>query len=308
MTTDPVERAMVLARTYDAVTSGERASVAPRNLGSEPWARSSDPHVGPDRGAATRCPEQTEIADIRGAHPLAPAMTVLRETLLGIADEARHRMIVTDAHGHVLWRDSSHDVLRRGDRAGTAPAAGSPVTIHSAEHLVRGRHCWTRAAAPIHDPEDGRLIGVVDVTGPNASLHPATLALVVAAARLAENQLATLAAVRDERMRARNLGHLTRLRDEPGALLTPQGRVLAAHPAGWLPDRVDLPDLPGGSLSLGEQGEVVLEPLAEGWLLRLRRPGRRVLPALGLPSWAPTAPARRPATAASGSPGATPSC
>lgn len=301
MTTDPVERAMVLARTYDAVMSGERAPVAPRSLVSESWARSLDAHVDPDRGAATHVLEQAEIVDMRGAHPLAPAMALLRETLLGVADEARHMMIVTDEHGHILWRDGSRDVLRRGDRAGlvegtrwsedtvgtnamgTALAADSAVTIHSAEHLVRGFHCWTCAAAPIHDPEDGRLIGVVDVTGPVTSFHPATLALVVAAARLAENHLATLAAARDERMRARNLGHLIRLRDEPGALLTPQGRVLAAHPAGWLPDRVDLPDLPGGSLSLGEQGEAVLEPLTEGWLLRLRRPGHRMPPTLGLP-------------------------
>ncbi|GEL25796.1 hypothetical protein PSU4_47500 [Pseudonocardia sulfidoxydans NBRC 16205] len=273
---------MVLARTHDAVTNGGRAPMAPRNLVPQSWTRPSDTRVGPD-------PEQAEIADMRGAHPLAPAMALLRETLLGIADAARHTMTVTDEHGRILWRDRRRDVLRRGDRAGLAEgtrwseatvgtdAMGTApvVTIRSAEHLVRSVHCWTSAAAPIHDPEDGQLIGVVDVTGPVTSPHPATLALVAAAARLAENHLATLVAARDERLRARNLAHLTRLRDEPGALLTPHGKVLAAHPAGWLPDRVDLPDPPGRSLSLGEQGDAVLEPLTEGWLLRLRRPTAR---------------------------------
>lgn len=303
MSSDQVERAVVLARTYDAVMSGDRAGVAPRNLVSESWARSLTARVDPDRGAAAHVLDPTEIAEIRGAHPLAPALPLLRETLLGIADQAMHIMIVTDEHGHILWRDGQRDVLRQGDRAGlvegtrwsedsvgtnamgTALAADSAVTIHSAEHLVRTFHRWTCAAAPIHDPEDGRLIGVVDVTGAAATFHPTTLALVVAAARLAENHLATLVAARDERMRARNLGHLIRLRDEPGALLTPAGRVLAAQPVGWLPERIDLPELPGGSLSLGEQGDAILEPLTEGWLLRLRRPGggRRPEPSLGLP-------------------------
>ncbi|GJF02788.1 hypothetical protein PSD17_17500 [Pseudonocardia sp. D17] len=195
--------------------------------------------------------------DLRGAHPLAPAVPLLRDTLLGIADEATHTMIVTDENGRILWRDGEREVPHADGRTG----------------LVGTLHAWTCAAAPIHEPEDGRLIGVVDVTGMGATFHPTTLMLTAAAARLAENQLATLAAARDERMRARHLARLVQLRDEPGALLTPAGRVLAAQPLGWLPDRIDLPEPSGAALCLGLLGEAVLEPLTEGWLLRLRRPG-----------------------------------
>jgi hypothetical protein len=204
-------------------------------------------------------------------HPLGPALLLLRETLCRIGDEATHMMLVTDEHGHVLWREGRHDTRPRSD---------------SGRHPVRIFHAWTCAAAAIHDPEHGRLIGVVDVSAPVPPRHPTTLALVVAAARLAENHLAAQLAARDERLRARYLPRLMRLRDEPGALLTRHGRVLAAQPQGWLSDRIELPDpheAPSSApqpapISLGEHGDAVLEPLPEGWLLRLRGPGSRPTP------------------------------
>jgi len=48
---------------------------------------------------------------------------------------------------------------------------------------------WTCAAAPIHDPSTGRILGVVDVTGGDIVANPYSLALVRAAARAAEGEL-----------------------------------------------------------------------------------------------------------------------
>lgn len=184
----------------------------------------------------------------RQAHPLAAVLPQLRDTLGEIADEATHSMIVTDAQGHVLW--------------GTGPSDT--------------RHSWTSAAAPIHDVETGAVVGAVDVTGLARPFHPTTLALVVAAARLAEGLLGAQVAMRDERLLARNLPHLDELRDEPFALLSPTGRVLAAQPPGWLPPRIDLPAA-GELVALAEGREGTLEPLADGWLLRLRRPAHQAV-------------------------------
>ena len=82
--------------------------------------------------------------------------------------------------------------------------------------------------------------------------------------------------MRDERLLARNLPHLDELRDEPFALLSPTGRVLAAQPPGWLPPRIDLPAA-GELVALAEGREGTLEPLADGWLLRLRRPAHQAV-------------------------------
>jgi hypothetical protein len=183
---------------------------------------------------------------------LTPALPLLRQTLADIADHAMHLMIVTDERGLVLGQ-----AVSRGE------GAGEP-----AEQLVRTYHSWTGAAAPIREPGTSRLIGAVDVTGPARTFHPTTLKLVVAAARLAECHLATHVAVRDERLLARGFARLTALRGEPGALLAPDGRVLVARPEGWVPPRIVLPK--GGRRVWFRGGEGVLEPLAEGWLLRRR--------------------------------------
>ncbi|MFC4946781.1 GAF domain-containing protein [Pseudonocardia sp. GCM10023141] len=297
---DPVQRARDLARVREAVLSGDHGGPAPRELISDSWERSLAARVDPERGDPPRIYEHTEVGRIRSGHPLAAVLPLLRDTLVSIADEAMHMMIVTDAQGHILWREGQRDVLRTAERVGlvegtrwaedsigtnamgTALAADRAVQIHSAEHLVRTYHSWTCAACPIHDPDTGSVIGAVDVTGPVRTFHPTTIALVIAAARLAEGHLATQLAMRDERLLARNLPHLAGLRDEPGALLAPGGRVLAAQPMGWLPSHVTLPTA-GDRVTLGEIGEGLLEPLAEGWLLRLRHSTARPRAVLALP-------------------------
>jgi hypothetical protein len=290
---DPVATARVLATVRDAVLSGEPAPVLPRDIVSDSWRRSLAASIDPERGTPPQVYDRREIIEIRGGHPLAQVLPMLRDSLVAIADEAMHMMIVTDAEGHILWCEGQPDVRRNGELVGlavgtrwtedavgtnamgTALAADRPVRIHSAEHLVRRYHAWTCAAAPIHDPDTGEVIGSVDITGPVRTFHPATLALVTTSARLAEAHLRAALAARDEQLRTRNLTHLVALHDEPGALLTPSGRVLAAQPAGWLPDRVNLPTS-GDRVDLGESGPTaVLEPLPEGFLLRVPQQSRR---------------------------------
>lgn len=295
---DPVERARELERIRDAVLSGIAAPRSPRDVVSASWERSLQAHVDPDTGRPAQVFDRAEVTDLRDAHPLEPVLPMLRRTLLSVADEAVHMMIVTDADGHILWREGCAGVLHDADAValvegtrwsedavgtnamGTALASARAVQIHSAEHLVRLYHPWTCAAAPIHDPDSGEVLGAVDLTGPLRTFHPSTLALVTAAAELAEGRLHAELAARDERLRTRHRASLDRL-GGPGALLAPRGRVVTANPGGWLPARIALPGA-GDRVDLGEHGEGVLEPLAggaEGWLLRLRAPrSRSVVP------------------------------
>jgi GAF domain len=152
---------------------------------------------------------------------------------------------------------------------GTAIAADVAVQIHSAEHLVRTYQAWTCAACPVHDPDTGEIVGVIDVTGPVPGFHPSTMALVRAAARLAEAQLQRRMQIRDERLRTRCAPQLAALGGEYAALVTPSGRVLASQPRDWLPvPRIELPRV--GALVLPDGRAAVLEPLAEGYLLRIK--------------------------------------
>ena len=288
-----------LERTRDAVLTGSPGpGVRPEVRAS--WARSLAAAVDPERARPRHAYAPGEVAELRAGHPLANALPVLRETLVAAAEQSRHVMIVTDERGHILWREGARDVLRRAERVelvegtrwsedsvgtnamGTALSDDRPVRIHSAEHLVSIYHSWTCAAAPIHDPETGRQIGTVDVTGPEETFHPMTLSLVTAAAQLAEHRLAELTERRDRRLRDTNLPHLARLGETPGALLSPRGRVLAATPTGRFPDRITLPER-GGRVLLDGGVEGLVEPLGEGWLLRVSSPDGPRTPALTLP-------------------------
>ena len=290
---DPVERARALHEVYDAVLSGAALSgaarTAPRSLVSDSWRRSLAAHVDPDRLDPPVVHRAGDLDGVRAAHPLGAVLPLLRSTLVSIADEAVHVMIVTDADGTILWREGARSLLRAADSVGLAPGMGwsedtagtnamgtalavdEPVQIHSAEHLVRTVHSWTCAAAPVHDPDTGTLIGAIDISGPLHTAHPAMVQLVAATAQLAENQLRVRLAIADEQLRIRNMPHLASLRGRAGALVTPTGRILAGEPyTGW-PVRVRIE--PGvDRVRLDDGREMAVEPLAEGYLLHATRP------------------------------------
>jgi GAF domain len=282
---DPVARARALRELYDAVLSGDAGAAAPRALVSESWRRSLAARVDPERHGPPVAYRTDDLDGVRAAHPLGAVLPLLRSTLVSIADEAVHIMVVTDADGTILWREGARSLLHSADAVGLAPgtrwseeavgtnamgtalAVNAPVSIHSAEHLVRAVHAWTCAAAPVHDPDTGTIVGAVDITGPLHTAHPAMVALVAATAQLAENQLRVRLAIADEQLRVRNMPHLASLRGRPGALVTPTGRVLAGEPYGGWPERV--PVAPGvDRIRLDDGREMAVEPLAEGYLLR----------------------------------------
>ena len=73
---------------------------------------------------------------------------------------------------------------------GTALCTGKPVFVHAAEHFCLGIKGWSCAGAPIHDPRDGSVLGVIDLSGPSEIFQPYTCALIAEAAREIEEALA----------------------------------------------------------------------------------------------------------------------
>jgi hypothetical protein len=282
---DPAAHAHLMHQVYEAVLAGDEAPVAPRSLVSESWQRSLAAHVDPDRRTPPVVVRESEIPHLRDAHPLNAVMPLLRSTLVSIADEAMHVMLVTDADGTILWREGAAAVINAADDVGLMPgtrwtedaigtnamgttlAVDAPVTIHSAEHLVRTYHAWTCAAAPVHDPDTGTILGAIDISGPLHTVHPAMKQLVTATAQLAEHQLRVRLAIEDERLRLRNMPHLANLRGLAGALVTASGRIVASEPYGVWPERVAVH--PGVDRVVLDDGrEMIVEQLAEGYLLR----------------------------------------
>ncbi|MER7762343.1 GAF domain-containing protein [Streptomyces sp. NPDC097619] len=283
---DARQAARLLKGVRAAHLAGERGPAAPRPEIAESWRRMLAGGVHPDRDARSRMLSVAETERRRQESPLRQVLPVLREGLLPALDENRHIMVVADAEGRLLWREGHSSVLRRADRlgfevgadwdervvgtngVGTTLVNRRPVQVFSAEHFVSSHHDWTCAAAPLHDPRDGRLLGVVNVSGPLATMHPATLSWVTAVARLAESEL-----------RVRHLTSLAGLRAVAAPLLARvQGRAVAVDAQGWTAavtglaplERVPLPKGFGaGPVWLPELGRCRVEPLPGGWLIRV---------------------------------------
>lgn len=83
-----------------------------------------------------------------------------------------------------LWKEE----LRGTNAIGTALVEGQPVVVHGAEHYLERNGFLTCSAAPVRAP-DGRLCGVIDISGDQRGYHPHTSALVRSASRMIEDKL-----------------------------------------------------------------------------------------------------------------------
>ncbi|SFN64257.1 MULTISPECIES: helix-turn-helix domain-containing protein [Actinomadura] len=250
---------------------------------AESWRRSRDAGVDAGVAAAPLVFDRDVLADARAAHPLERHLPMLEALLRQVADETEHLMVITDETGNALWTQGPPAVSRAADAIGltegfrwsedavgtngigTALATGRPEYVYAAEHVAHVLHGWSCAGAPVTDPDTGRIVGCIDVSATVDALHPATVALVAAAARLAESRLENEMLARDERLRERLLPHLRGLRGA-GALVTPTGRIIAGERLRGR--RVPVPE-PGGTVVLPDGRTAVAEPLGEAFLLRL---------------------------------------
>ncbi|MFE2644162.1 GAF domain-containing protein [Streptomyces nigra] len=282
---DSARAARVLSDVRAATLSGRRAPVAPRPVIEQSWERMLRSGVDPDHDVRAGLLSLEEVQRRREETALRHVLPVLREGLLSVADVAHHIMVVADHEGRVLWREGNPSVLRKADGlgfelgadwresvvgtngVGTPAVVRRPVQVFAAEHFQRSQTSWTCTGAPITDPRDGRLIGVVDVSGPLETMHPTTLAWVDSVAKLAEARLRELHTASLERLRAVAAPALARL----------TGRALVVDRDGWtaavtgMPytHRIALPKSPApGRGWLPPLGPCTMEPLAGGWLLR----------------------------------------
>jgi hypothetical protein len=286
-----------LVRMHDAVIGGSRTSMRPRALVARSWSRVLD--VGLDAsGDNARDPMSLdEVLRRRRESPLSAVVDELIQVITGVADASRFLMVVTDAEGVILWRAGSATVRNRADllgfsegaewterivgtnAIGTALAEAAPVQLFSAEHFEQKQHPWYCTASPIHDPRTGDLLGIVDVSGPALTLHPAIGALVDTAVRLAESQLWRHHEVRLERLR-RSAEHVLATTHGPVLIVDDDGWV--AHHAGvYTRDRIAAPRA-GTVIAVPGLGLCLPERLSDGWLVRPAGADRAIFAVLDL--------------------------
>ncbi|HXR68187.1 MAG TPA: GAF domain-containing protein [Dermatophilaceae bacterium] len=179
-----------------------------RSQVTESWFRSAAAGVQADTVDAPITLPRDALRDHREAHPLAQVFPLLDDVLGQAARDCDAIMAVSDAAGQLLWVCGSSSVLRRAESIGfvegsnwderlagtnapgTALALDQSVRVIGAEHFRRSVQRWSCAATPIHDPTTQSLLGVLDITGGDDIALPQTMAMVRAAARMAEAELA----------------------------------------------------------------------------------------------------------------------
>ncbi len=160
--------------------------------------------------------EQTRDSD--GLVILADAQGLL----LGALGDGR---FVDRAQRVALRPGAIWDERWRGTNAiGTALAEQRPVSVLGGEHFLERNAFLSCTAAPIRDPQ-GRVLGVLDISGEQRGFQRHTLALVRSAARMVEHRL----------FQTRHADGLRlQIHVQPEGLGTPTEGLLALSEDGWI--------------------------------------------------------------------------
>ncbi|MGH3854726.1 MAG: hypothetical protein ACRDR6_14780 [Pseudonocardiaceae bacterium] len=293
---DPVRRAYEIRRAREAVQSRAGFAVGNpaviRDMIKQDWETMLRQGVDP-RGVTPRFLDSRELESLQDDPDLALTWRLLVQQL-GLVRNSEFMATVCDARGRVVRTGGNPKVRDEADRYGfrcgarwaemgtngirmVAQSQLGGAQIYGPEHWLDFQARWTCTAAGVYDPRTraGRLLAVINVTGPWAKVHGDTLGWLCLIARCIEDELRTtghcgqwgpLVAA----------GSLDRIRG-PALVIDSRGVVAAAHEWSMLAgDRVILqktPRIAPGRAHLPPLGECVLEPLpGRGWLVR---PSRR---------------------------------
>lgn len=201
-----IERAY--ERFLDAAPHGQiDPSGSVREIVLDSWRRSLDRAVDPFAAPRAAALSGDELRELRRVHPLAAALPVLERLLIGEAADSGFIVAVGDAQGRLLWVDGDRKLRAQAEdigfaegadwservvgtsAPGSALALGHPIQVFGAEHFSKSVHQWSCAATPVHDPDTGAILGVIDITGGETIAEPHVLPLVEATRHAVEAEL-----------------------------------------------------------------------------------------------------------------------
>lgn len=225
------------------------------------WDRARRERLAPDVSASLALDDDA-LAAARAAHPLTPALPVISRLLHRDADDGSGVLVaVGDAMGRLLWVDGDRSLKARAESMlfvagadwsesrvgtsapGTALAIDHAIQIHRSEHFAEVVQPWSCSAVPVHDPEHGGLLGVIDITGGSEVVDPHVLPLLEATAAAVERELLVQRLTQARRTHPTDLPVLACLGTDTGTVSDGRERrltmrhteilvLLALHPEG----------------------------------------------------------------------------
>jgi len=198
---------MKLEQAHEAALTDRIVRSGVRRLVQESWDRSLTLRLDPSKPAPERELSAEELRELRDRHPLAAVLPVVHNLLIRHAFASGLIVAIGDELGRLLWIDGDRVVRRKAEgmlfvegsdwserrvgtsAPGTALALDHGIQIQRAEHFSQLAHPWSCTAVPIHDPDTGAILGVIDITGGAEAVAPQTLPLVEAAVAAMEAEL-----------------------------------------------------------------------------------------------------------------------
>jgi len=291
-------------RAWERFLSGDASAMAPgANAVVASWLRSQKLGINPSGRAAPLAArgDAMEALRVRHADLLGAASEVFARSA-ELFQGSRSLMLLTNPEGIVLDTIGDHQTLDDGqdihlmpggdwrehtvgtNGIGTALATGRPAQVHAAEHFCEGIKAWTCAAAPIHEPGTGRILGVVDISGPPATYQRNNLSLAVATARQIEMVLSHRMSLERMQLLEACLAHASGA--DRGGLVVLDRRGLLVHSSGRTPELVALghrlPGLAEGA-SIDDWPAQLPQPLRADWFSVIRSEGRTIGAVLRIP-------------------------
>jgi transcriptional regulator of acetoin/glycerol metabolism len=170
------------------------------------------------------------------------------EYLYGQTRNSDSMVILADERGLLLQTMGDPGILSRAQRValspgaswgeryrgtnaiGTALAEAAPVVVNGPEHFLERNGFLTCAAAPVAAP-NGRLLGILDISGDHRKHHPHTFCLVRSAAQMIENGLFKAIHGANLQIRFHSLSEGIGTLAEGVAALTEEGYLIGANRA-----------------------------------------------------------------------------
>lgn len=203
----PAGRSNLVVRAHEAVVSGQLSTSGVRRVVRESWQRSLQLQLDPDQPLLELGFENEELREYRDAHPLSLVLPIIHQLLTRHTVDNGLIVAVGDQAGRLLWIDGDRSLRHKAESMlfvegadwseqavgtsapGTALALDRGIQIHREEHFNRIVHPWSCTAVPVHDRVEGRLLGVIDITGGDDAVAPITLPLIEATVAAVEAEL-----------------------------------------------------------------------------------------------------------------------
>ena len=199
---DPRETSRAWTRFLSSRNAPSIPLTGVRSVIYQSWLRSNTTGVKPEQFAAPSLDRSTKLS--KSTYDQAELRRATRASLTQIGallSGAEAMLILTDRNGVILDTVGDNSTLNKATKInlsvggvwsedasgtngiGTALWTEQPVYVHGEEHFCEGMKAWSCAAAPIRDPIDHSVIGVINLSGLTTIFQKHNAAFAATAAR-----------------------------------------------------------------------------------------------------------------------------